>query len=88
MIRTQIYLPQSQITKLRTAARQRRTTVSDIVRELIDINNINHLERKKNTRQKKVMSGLSATAEKIAKMGFKGPADLAKNMDKYYYGNI
>ena len=87
MIRTQIYLPASQMTKLKTVARKKRTTVSDVVRELIDTS-LAEKGRGKGTQQKKVMSGLLATAEKIAKMGFKGPADLAKNMDQYYYGNI
>jgi len=83
MIRTQIYLPQSQIRMLRAIAQKRQMSMSCVIRNLVDEGLV-----KKNTKGKaqKPMSTLFQVLEDIRKMGFKGPSDLAQNMDKYLYG--
>lgn len=89
MIRTQIYLPKSQVAQLKTVARKKRTTVSSVVQLCVEkyiAPDRGDQQKKKDT--KGVMSGLFEALEEIKKRGEKGPRDLAQNMDKYYYGSI
>lgn len=85
MSRTQIYLEKSQLDALRTEAARRRGTVSAVIRELIR-------EKFARTQRQHSMKikheTLLEAAERINRLGIKGPRDLAKNMDKYLYGRI
>lgn len=83
MVRTQIYLPQSQIRALRDIALKRRTSMSCVIRELVDKSLV---KKSASVTSANPMSGLFEALEDIKKMGFKGPPDLAQNMDKYLYG--
>jgi hypothetical protein len=83
MERTQIYLPKKQIKQLKEIAYKRKTTVSDLVRDAVDVQYgvvqpIAQKHKKEET--------LVEFAERIRKMGFKGPKDLATNLDDYLYG--
>jgi hypothetical protein len=86
MIRTQIYLPQQQHDHLKALALKKRTSMSSVVRQLIDekigpnvqAGNINE----------KIGPGqwLLNQAKQAEKMGFQGPSDLASKVDEYLYG--
>ena len=82
MNRTQIYLPKRQIQTLRQEAQKRRTTVSGVIRGILD----EKLEKNTASRKKNFFDGLLELAEKTSQMGKKAPRDLATNMDTYLYG--
>jgi predicted DNA-binding protein len=84
MKRTQIYLPKNQKDVLRERARKYGTTMSAVIRELID----HGLREAQPDKQKKsaAANSMFAVLEKIKKSGEKGPPDLAVNHDKYLYG--
>lgn len=82
MERTQIYLTKSQIKKLRKTAQKKNATLSSMVREAINVqygSQIRILPKEK-------VESFSEFAKRIRRMGFKGPKDLATNLDKYLYG--
>lgn len=81
MERTQIYLAKSQIKKLRQLAQKKRTTLSGLVRDAVEV----QYGVKKLINWKKEET-LPEFAERIRKMGFKGPKDLASDLDEYLYG--
>lgn len=80
MTRTQIYLPYDQISYLRQRALAENTSVSEIIRRVIEDSG-----PKKKT---KINAGKWLLS--LAKLGeqrkVKGPKDLATNLDKYLYG--
>lgn len=81
MVRTQIYLTQKQHSELKKKAASQNSTVSHQIRQLIE----------KDLKEEPIEefnsgSWLLSMAEKAEKMGFKGPKDLASNVDKYLYG--
>ncbi|MBI4137985.1 MAG: hypothetical protein HY482_00080 [Candidatus Wildermuthbacteria bacterium] len=82
MERTQIYLTKNQIKKLREAAKKKNTTVSGMVREAVDVQYGSNVH----IPPKQKVESLTEFAKRIRKMGFKGPKDLATNMDEYLYG--
>ena len=84
MERTQIYLPKTQIKQLKHLAQQRRTTLSDLVRDAVEI----QYTVKKPTPWAKKEETLREAAERIGKLGKKGPKDLSSRLDEYLYGNI
>lgn len=84
MTRTQIYLPKSQRDMLAQEARKRNTTISAVVRMIIQ----EKLETKKPKKTLPKKYSLLETARRISKLGEKGPKDLASNVDKYLYGGI
>lgn len=81
MRRTQIYLTKSQQMLLRDRAQKYSTTVSEVVRDLID----QGLKQKNKTKPKKHES-LFEAAQRISRLGANGPKDLAINHDEYLYG--
>lgn len=81
MERTQIYLPKSQIKKLKELAQKKKTTFSELVRDAVEV----QYGPQKPLPQKKEET-LPEFAARIQKMGFKGPKDLASNLDDYLYG--
>lgn len=90
MIRTQIYLPENQIEKLKEIAYQQNLSVSEVIRRTVDENII---KKKKTSKVKKTKSKYKNAGEWLLSMakeaemkGFKGPRDLASNVDKYLYG--
>ena len=85
MSRTQIYLEKSQLDALRKEAARRQATVSEIIRAII---RERFAAQKRTAHQARKHETLLEAAERIGKLAEKGPRDLAKNMDKYLYGNI
>lgn len=84
MNRTQIYLPQSQMKKLRELAQKKNWSVSEVIRGVLT----EHLEEKPRQDPKKsIHSGMFAVLEEVKASGERGPKDLAKNVDKYLYGS-
>ena len=83
MTRTQIYLPKSQLDALRTRAHKGGTTVSDVVRRIID------MELSLSKRENEIATpgeSLLEAARRISKLGKPGPKDLSMNLDHYLYG--
>ena len=85
MSRTQIYLEKSQHDALRREAVRQRRTVSEIIRGII---RERFAAKKRAVHPARRHETLLEAAERINKIGLKGPKDLAKNMDKYLYGDI
>lgn len=81
MIRTQVYLPKSQIHQLKKEARKKETTVSEVLRRFIS----ERLESSLKTRER---ASLVQTAKRIRAMKAEGPMDLAEKMDEYLYGAV
>jgi len=83
MNRTQVYLPKSHLDALRRIARERSETVSEVIRALIRPS----VEPRPAPRARHMPARtLFSVLEEIEKLGERGPADLAKNMDDYLYG--
>lgn len=87
MTRTQIYLPGDQKRLLKRIAVKEDTTVSHVVRELIELGmQTKKLKRKKVKKYKTAGEFLLSIAERAEKLGFSGPKDASINHDKYIYG--
>lgn len=87
MNRTQVYFPKSQIETLKKAAKKQRTTVSGVLRELVE----RELEPRFHPKKKVQKDGFDMMFEvlkQVKRTGVKGPKDLAINMDKYLYGEV
>lgn len=83
MERTQIYLPKSQIKKLKRLAQRKKTTLSELVRDAVEVR---YEVTKAFPRQKK--ETFFEAAQRISKLGEKGPKDLSSRLDQYLYGDI
>lgn len=83
MERTQIYFPKTQIKKLKELAYKKKTTVSGLVRDAVDFQYELKIKIPQNRKREET---LLEFAERIRKMGFSGPKDLASNLDEYLYG--
>jgi hypothetical protein len=86
MIRTQIYLPQQQHDCLKALALKRRTSLSEVVRQLVD----EKIDAKgqatdKTHAPKSAGTWLLNQAKLAEKKKFRGPSDLASNVDEYLY---
>lgn len=81
MQRTQIYLKKTQVDYLTKEAQKTRSTVSEIIRTIIDT----RVRPQKKAKGKKPLTLLQIAA-KVNKGGPKAPADLATNLDHYLYG--
>ena len=83
MTRTQIYLPKSQLDALRVQAHQKGTTVSDVVRRIVDMQlRVEKQEKQKTSHDE----SLGDAFRRISKLGKPGPKDLSMNLDHYVYG--
>ena len=83
MERTQIYLHKNQIKKLKELAYKKKTTVSGLVRDAVDVQyEIGQPKALRSQRKETVLD----LAEALNKISFKGPKDLASNLDDYLYG--
>lgn len=84
MLRTQIYLPESQINFLKKIAYQEDVSLSEAIRRLIE----ERLKKVKKIRPKLQNPGswLLSLAKKAKKLRVKGPKDLASRVDFYLYG--
>ncbi len=80
MIRTQVYLPQSQIKYLKDLARANETSMSEELRKSLEV--VRHALKKKKTK----LSSMDWLLKDLDKIKFNGPKDLATNIDKYLYG--
>lgn len=84
MLRTQIYLPESQVRALRKVAAKDNTSVSEVIRKAVDQQVIKK-GKPSNMRFKNAGESLGFLAKEAERLKFKGPKDLATNMDKYLY---
>lgn len=84
MIRTQIYLPKSQLDALRVKARQENVTVSHAIRELIKAN----VGTPRGPKGQHPLSIVEAAKRVSAAFSQDAPSDLATNMDKYLYESV
>jgi hypothetical protein len=83
MERTQIYLAKSQVKQLKELAQKKKTTLSELVRDAVDVQ-YEIGQPKIFPKQKK--ETVLDLANELNKIGFKGPKDLASNLDDYLYG--
>ncbi|MEK7648437.1 MAG: ribbon-helix-helix protein, CopG family [Patescibacteria group bacterium] len=89
MQRTQIYLPRTQLLAVKEVARRQDTTTSEVIRKLIQqYVQTNAQDKKRAKTNKSFFSQTKSVIKKINRIGEKGPMDLAKNMDRYLYGDI
>lgn len=85
MTRTQIYLPQQQLQLLKQTAVMQGDSVSGIIRKLIK----QGFEQKRQKKTKKTAGEtLLELADRMEKLGVKGPRDLASRLDFYLYGSV
>ena len=84
MVRTQIYLPQSQLDFLRARARKYNSTVSEEVRRAVIC--LESPETEPATQQS-AGEWLMSLAKEAKRLKIKGPKDLSTNLDKYLYGS-
>lgn len=90
MHRTQIYLPKTQITYLKEAARNGDTTMSDVVRLLVQT----HIVEPRRKKTRSLVKGRTfyyearGVLKNIERTGESGPTDLAERIDDYLYGTI
>ena len=82
MNRTQIYLPKTQTDALRTLARRRRSTLSEVIRAILG----ERLRADNVFNRRAPRETLLDAAKRISALGKKGPRDLASNIDTYLYG--
>lgn len=82
MNRTQIYLPKRQLTLLRQASQKLETTVSAIIRAIIE----EKLEQGQPDHRHAPAETLQQAARRINRLDKAGPGDLASNLDNYLYG--
>ena len=89
MVRTQIYLPEDQIARLKQLAYQEDISLSEVIRraikEKITLKNKKSQVRKER-KYKSAGEWLLSMAKEAERKGFKGPKDLASHVDKYLYG--
>lgn len=83
MRRTQIYLQENQIKVLRSIAQKRRVSLSEVIRTTLDRELIK--PDQKNKGNFNTGEWLLQLAREFEKYKFRGPKDLAKNMNKYLY---
>lgn len=81
MIRTQVYLPQTDIDFLKDLARANRSTMSEEIRKSLNV--VRNVTKNKN----KKTSSMEWLLKDLDKIKFNGPKDLASNIDKYLYGS-
>jgi len=87
MVRTQIYLPENQIEKLKRLAYDEKKSLSEMIRIYIDQGLKFKLRIKTgNSKDKNVGDWLLSLAKEAKRKKIKGPKDLASNIDKYLYG--
>ena len=83
MERTQIYLAKSQIKRLKQVAQKKKTTLSELVRDAVEVQY--GIERPS---PKERGETFLEAARRISGLGEKGPKDLSSRLDKYLYGDI
>ena len=88
MKRTQIYLPQQQHDHLKSLALKQQTTVSEVIRRIINDKSVadSHIGSIKKPSYKTAGDWLLEQAEWAEKANVHGPTDLATNLDEYLYG--
>jgi hypothetical protein len=87
MIRTQLYLPQQQHDRLKALALKQRTSMSSVVRQLIDEKIDPDAQTSSSTPRKMGCGQWLLDQAKLAEnIGFHGPKDLASKVDEYLYG--
>lgn len=83
MRRTRIYFQENQIKMLRSIAQKWRASVSEVIRTTLDRELMKPIQ--KNKKNFNTGEWLLQLAWKFEGYKFRGPKDLAKNMDKYLY---
>ena len=84
MIRTQIYLPQSQIQLLKKTAYEEGSSISEVVRKYISQGT--KTKKTNNAQRGSLGDRLLFFAKDAKRRGVKGPKDLASRVDYYLYG--
>ena len=80
MIRTQVYLPKTDIDFLKDLARANKSTMSEELRKSLLV------VRSASKKKKVKLSSAQWLLKDIDKVKFQGPKDLATNIDEYLYG--
>ena len=80
MIRTQVYLPKTDIDFLKDLARANKSTMSGELRKFLLV------ARSVSKKKKMKLSSAQWLLKDFDKVKFQGPKDLATNIDKYLYG--
>lgn len=81
MQRTQIYLPRTHIETLRKEALKQHSTLSQIIRDLVQ----DKIDVRHGIPKKPRSVNLLAATKRINTMGKRAPKDLASRMDHYLY---
>lgn len=79
MIQRKFYLPEDMYTDLQLLAKATKKPITQVLRELLE----DSLKRRQKRRDGKSCQALLKLAEKAESEGWKGPADLSVNHDKY-----
>jgi len=89
MKRTQIYLPEQQLDRLKIIAAQHNTSVSEMIRRFVgeQISTKQQPSRPVIPTYSNAGELLLAIADASEQRGIQAPADLATNMDDYLYGD-
>ncbi|TSC71797.1 MAG: hypothetical protein G01um101470_497 [Parcubacteria group bacterium Gr01-1014_70] len=84
LVTTNIRLPKNQLRALKQEALQKEKSVGFLLRELIRV----HVQGGAQKVRPKIKGRETFfdILKSIEKQGFKGPKDLAQNLDKYLYG--
>ncbi|HEY1646226.1 MAG TPA: CopG family transcriptional regulator [Candidatus Saccharimonadales bacterium] len=85
MKRTQIYLPEKQHDHLKRLAIRRRSSVSDVIRKLVE-NEMAENTARPDTKQSKSGEWLLEQARWAENKHIAGPSDLSTKLDDYLYG--
>lgn len=80
MIRTQVYLPKTDIDFLKDLARANKSTMSEELRKSL------LMIRSASKKKKAKLSSVQWLLKDFDKVKFQGPEDLATNIDEYLYG--
>lgn len=83
LVTTNIRLPRNQLRALKQEALQKEKSVGFLLRELVRTHTQSKIQKTHNKKDGETFFDVLTSMEK---RGFKGPKDLAKNMDKYLYG--
>lgn len=83
LVTTNIRLPKNQLRALKQEALQKEKSVGFLLRELIRMHVQGSIQKTPKIKKGETFFDI---LKSIEKRGFKGPKDLAQNMDKYLYG--
>jgi hypothetical protein len=80
MVRVQSYFPRSLLEQLRLVAEEREVSLAELIRKAVSA------FVKEVTLKGVPKSDATVVLKSVAKLGFKGPKNLASGVDKFLYG--